>query len=323
MRKIFKCFQINITRSFSNNMGVIFSMIIMPLVVIAAFYATNLPNTTEKIVVIGESKAFTQYLDKNQVSYNKLKTLPEKQDIYMRNYSGVIKKQNGKVTVISYKGSKYKQELQLIAKQKYSSNKGKSSSEKFPNAFYLSMSILLVQAVLNMKLFVSDRINDTSKRLRVIGIKNSQYLSSHLLFNWAALFVPFGFVNVICNRLFFGSSITEDLKVVLISFIVTGLFSALAILICTLVNDNGSAIMIGNIVACFTVLLSGMFGNFHNKILEAISQCMPQKISFNWVNGIFHHGDIVGGNFLLILIMFAISMLLAVGFYNRYNQYSS
>ncbi|MGT2749835.1 ABC transporter permease [Streptococcus orisasini] len=323
MRKIFKCFQINIIRNFSDNMGVIFSVIIMPLVVVAAFYATNLPNATEKIAVIGGSETFTHYLDKNQISYDKLKALPEKQDIYMRNYSGVIKKQNGKVTVISYKGSQYRRELQLITKQKYSFNEEKNNSEKFPNAFYLSMSILLIQAVLNMRLFVNDRINDTSKRLRVIGIKNSQYLSSHLLFNWAALFIPFGLANVICNRLFFGSSMIEDLKVILISFIVTGLFSALAVLICTLVKDNGSAIMVGNIVACFTVLLSGMFGNFHNTILKAISQCMPQKISFNWVNEIFHHGDIVGGNFLLILIMFTVSMLLAVGFYNRSNQYSS
>ncbi|HEO6694105.1 TPA: ABC transporter permease [Streptococcus agalactiae] len=320
MGKIFKCFQINIIRNFSDNMGVIFSLIIMPLVVFAAFYATNLPNATEKIAVIGESETFIQYLDKNQISYDKLKALPEKQDIYMRNYSGVIKKQNGKVTVISYKGSQYRRELQLIAKKKYSSNKEKNDSEKFPNAFYLSMSILLVQAVLNMRLFVNDRTNDTSKRLRVIGIKNSQYLSSHLLFNWVALFIPFGLVNVICNRLFFGSSMIEDLKVILISFIVTGLFSALAVLICTLVKDNGSAIMVGNIVACFTVLLSGMFGNFHNKILKAISQSMPQKISFNWVNEIFHRGDIVGENFLLILIMFTVSMLFAVGFYNRSNQ---
>ena len=67
--------------------------------------------------MIGGSETFIQYLDKNQISYDKLKALPEKQDIYMRNYSGVIKKQNGKVTVISYKGSQYRRELQLISEK--------------------------------------------------------------------------------------------------------------------------------------------------------------------------------------------------------------
>ena len=321
MRQIFKCFQINITRSLNNSMEIIFSLIIVPVVVIAAFYAVNSPNTIEKIAVIGENKAFIQYLDKNRVSYDQLDTLPDKIDIYMRNYSGAIKNQDGKVTVISYKGTKYKQELQLISEQNYAYNENESGLDKFPHAFYLSMSILLIQAVLNMRLFISDRMNDMSKRLRMIGIKSNQYLSSYILFNWISLFIPFGITNAICNRLFFKSSIIEDLNVIFISFVVTGLFSALAILICTFVNDNGSAIMVGNIIACFTVLFSGMFGDFQNNILKFISQFMPQRISFNWVNSIFNHGNITEGNFLFIIIIFVLSTLLTIGQYNKSIQY--
>jgi len=321
MRQIFKCFQINITRSLNNSMEIIFSLIIVPVVVIAAFYAVNSPNTIEKIAVIGENKAFIQYLDKNRVSYDQLDTLPDKIDIYMRNYSGAIKNQDGKVTVISYKGTKYKQELQLISEQNYAYNENESGLDKFPHAFYLSMSILLIQAVLNMRLFISDRMNDMSKRLRMIGIKSNQYLSSYILFNWISLFIPFGITNAICNRLFFKSTIIEDLNVIFISFVVTGLFSALAILICTFVNDNGSAIMVGNIIACFTVLFSGMFGDFQNNILKFISQFMPQRISFNWVNSIFNHGNITEGNFLFIIIIFVLSTLLTIGQYNKSIQY--
>ncbi|EGJ44844.1 ABC transporter permease [Streptococcus sanguinis] len=321
MRQIFKCFQINITRSLNNSMEIIFSLIIVPVVVIAAFYAVNSPNTIEKIAVIGENKAFIQYLDKNRVSYDQLDTLPDKIDIYMRNYSGAIKNQDGKVTVISYKGTKYKQELQLISEQNYAYNENESGLDKFPHAFYLSMSILLIQAVLNMRLFISDRMNDMSKRLRMIGIKSNQYLSSYILFNWISLFIPFGITNAICNRLFFKSTIIEDLNVIFISFVVTGLFSALAILICTFVNDNGSAIMVGNIIACFTVLFSGMFGDFQNNILKFISQFMPQRISFNWVNSIFNYGNITEGNFLFIIIIFVLSTLLTIGQYNKSIQY--
>jgi ABC-type MDR transport system permease component len=302
-------------------MEIIFSLIIVPVVVIAAFYAVNSPNTIEKIAVIGENKAFIQYLDKNRVSYDQLDTLPDKIDIYMRNYSGAIKNQDGKVTVISYKGTKYKQELQLISEQNYAYNENESGLDKFPHAFYLSMSILLIQAVLNMRLFISDRMNDMSKRLRMIGIKSNQYLSSYILFNWISLFIPFGITNAICNRLFFKSTIIEDLNVIFISFVVTGLFSALAILICTFVNDNGSAIMVGNIIACFTVLFSGMFGDFQNNILKFISQFMPQRISFNWVNSIFNHGNITEGNFLFIIIIFVLSTLLTIGQYNKSIQY--
>ncbi|WP_242631615.1 ABC transporter permease [Sedimentibacter sp. zth1] len=235
----------------------------------------------------------------------------------MRCYIGTVIIKSDTSSVISYNGANTEQMLEMILKREYVNQEADKS---FPKAFYLNLCILLIQAVLNMKLFVSDRQNDIMNRLQIMGLQKSQYLISYLFFNWAALFIPYSISNIICNIIFFGSTMIENIKILFICFIVTGLFASIAQLICSSVKDNASVIMVGNIIACFTTLLSGMFGSWNNRILKAVGNCMPQSISYRWVDKIFHQGSIINSSFLLIITLFIVILCSTLLIYNKTSK---
>lgn len=316
MVKIMNCVLININRNFSNVISMVIALLIIPLVVVASFYINNLNGKTTKIAIVGDEPGLISYLEENNIPYVAKKEKPNKEDIYLRRYVGTIVTDGQDETIISYNGKKVEKYLAAIVGRMY---EPVESGNGFPKAFYLNLCIILIQAVLNMKMFISDRRNNIINRLYVMGFGRNKYLLSYLIFNWIALFIPYSLSNIICNIVYFGSTFMESMKILLICFVVTGLFASIALLICACVKDNASAIMVGNIIACFTALLSGMFGKWENKALQVISDFMPQKLSYSWVEKIYNGGGIINIYFIAIICLFAIITVATSIIYKQVN----
>lgn len=319
IQKILRCFQNNVIRNFSNNLGTICSMLILPVVVITSFYVTKLDLSNDTIATVNVNQNLIKYLNENHINYSRLDNYPTKFDIYTRKFTGVIQYEGNEYKTYSFKGNTYKKELDLIVARKYSKAVYKGKTAPLSVAIFQSSSILLIQTVLNMKLFIDDRKNGVSQRLRIIGVKDYQYLISYFIFNWLSVAIPFCITTLLCYKFILASHTVGYLTVLFVGLLIAMMFSMLALLICTAVRDNASAIMVGNIVACFTALLSGMFGEFKNGILKWVSEFMPQKLAYNWINSVvirdIHFFD---SHLVLILIICISSFILTQKLYSKF-----
>lgn len=318
MNKILKCSVMNFIRSFNNKMGMVISIFMIPLIVLVSFYINSRNQDPMNIAVIGDAPQFISYLEKTGISYDIMNKEPDEFLMYKRIYSGAVFTENGKaISAVSYEGETVQNNLEKIIEHDYTPEKAEKS---FTKAFYINLCILLIQAVLNMKLFISDRRNNIKERLQIMGVNRTEYMASYLIFNWAALFLPYSFSNIICSILFLKTSAVECIRILFICFIVSGLFSAIALLICSAVTDNASAIMTGNLIACFSALLSGMFGGWSSRIMQIIGNCMPQSISCTWAEKVFSGGSLLNTSSMLIFIIFAVIFLSALILYKRNDQ---
>lgn len=299
MKKIISSFKLNIARNYSNKISVVMSIIIIPLVVIVSFYSIR-TDSLGTVAVVGDDESLISYLEENDIDYEIKEKAPIKEELYMRLYVGTIFCDRQNTTIESYYGSKKAEVLQSLADRCYV---GRTDKKEFSDAFFISLCIVLIQAVLNMKMFISDRKNGIMSRLRISNFSSAMYVFSYLLFNWMAIFIPYGISLCIGNAIFLNADILENLKILFISFIVSGLFSSIALFICVCVKDNASTIMMGNIIAVFTTLLSGMFGSIENKVFVAVSRCMPQRISYMWVDKVFHEGNMFNVHLGIIVML--------------------
>jgi len=308
---ILRCLRNNLIRNFSNNLGIICSMFIVPLVVIASFYVTKLNLSSDTIATLNVNQNFIEYLNDNNISYSQLNDYPTKFEIYTQKFNGVIQYEGNEYKTFSYKGNAFKKELDSIVDRKYSKVAHNTKTSSISLAIFHASSILLIQTVLNMKLFIDDRKNGVLQRLRIVGVKDYQYLSSYFLFNWLSVAFPFTLATVLSNNYFLGSNVKIDLEIITICFIITVLFSMLALLICTIVRDNTSAIMVGNIVACFSILLSGMFGSPRIYLLNRLGDFMPQKIAYSWFKIVVENHTILNHNLAIILSVCILSFFVS------------
>lgn len=315
MKKIFKCAAVNYRRSFSNKMGMIISVIMLPLIVLFSFYMNSSDQAPMRIAVIGNAPQLVSYLENKGISYDIMDDIPDKLTMYKRVYSGAIMTENGKaVSAVSYEGDEVQKAMDSVIQRDYVPEKSKNS---FSEAFYMNLCILLIQAVLNMKLFISDRQNNIKERLQIMGVSLTEYMSSYLVFNWASMFLPYCISNIVCSLLFLNTSIAGCFKIMFICFVVTGLFSALALLICSAVRDNSSAIMTGNLIACFSAILSGVFGSWSSKMMRVIGKCMPQSISYTWADKVFSGNTVLNSSSALMAVLFTAIFCLALIMYRR------
>ena len=318
MNKILKCSVMNFIRSFSNKMGMVISFVMIPLIVLVSFYMNSRDQDPMNIAIIGDAPQFTSYLEKNGISYDIMDKEPDKFLMYKRIYSGAVLTENGQaISAISYEGEIVQNDLEKIIEHNYTPEKAEKS---FTKSFYVNLCILLIQAVLNMKLFINDRRNNIKDRLQIMGVSRTEYMASYLIFNWASLFIPYSLSNIVCSAIFLKTSFIGCIRILLICFVVSGLFSAIALLICSAVTDNASAIMTGNLIACFSALLSGMFGGWSNRITQTIGNCMPQSISYTWAEKVFSGGSLLNTSSILITILFTVIFLSALILYRRNDQ---
>ena len=317
MKKILKCSLMNFKRSFSNMMGMVISVFMIPLIVVASFYMNSHSQDTMNIAVIGDAPGFVSYLESVGISCEIMENEPDKMMMYMRKYSGAVLTENGEaVSAVSYEGEKVQEKLDSMISHSYSAEKNDNS---FIKSFYVNLCILLIQAVLNMKLFISDRRNNMRERLHIMSVNRTEYMLSYLIFNWAELFIPYSLSNIICSVLFLGTSAAGCLKIAFICFVVSGLFSAIALLICSAVTDNASAIMTGNLIACFSAILSGMFGEWSNNIMRKVGSFMPQSISYTWAEKVFSSNNVINSSSVLIAVLFVMIFGSALMLYRRYD----
>ena len=315
MKKILKCAAVNYMRSFGNKMGMIISVVMIPLIVLLSFYMNSRDQDPLRIAVIGDAPQLVSYLEEAGVSYDIMDDVPDKLMMYKRVYSGAIMTENGEaVSAVSYEGDEVQKALENVIIGDYAPEKAEKS---FARAFYVNLCILLIQAVLNMKLFISDRRNNIKERLQIMGVSLAEYMTSYLIFNWAALFLPYCISNIVCSVLFLGTSAVGCLRIMFICFVVSGLFSAMALLICSAVTDNASAIMTGNLIACFSALLSGVFGGWSSKVMRVIGNCMPQSISYTWADKIFSGNTVLNSSSALIAVLFTVIFGSALILYRR------
>lgn len=312
MRRIWSSFKLNMVRNYSNKLSIVMTMLVIPLVVIASFYVTKIDGNLGTIAVVGENNSLIRYLEDNNIDYEIKNKVPSTQDVYMRSYIGTIKTENNIETYISYCGEQKSKFIEKIILRDYSIQDKKGN---IPEAFFLSLSILLIQAVLNMKMFIEDRRKDIIARLKLEDFNEWNYILSYLIFNWISLLIPYGISVLICSIVFFQVSFIRLITLFIVCIFITGLFSGIALLICCCIKDNASAIMSGNIIAVFSTLLSGMFGKTDNNIFLYISNYMPQKRSYLWLKSMYDGYGMININLFWIIICFIITVLMAAIIY--------
>ncbi len=320
MSKIWNCVKVYFIRNSSNSLGVILTVLILPCVVLLSFYYTHTAKTANVIAVVDSNYELTEYLSTQHIQFELKEFKPLKDEVFMRKYCGLIYKDGDKYKAISYSGEKNQERLNSIINYSYEPEKKVNGG--YPEAFYLSLCILLIQAVINMKLFVDDRRNSIIGRMSVIGVSTFQYLCSMIIFNWIIMLIPYGLSNVVFNRIFFESDIVMDVKILFICMLTTAFFSIIAMAICVLATDNSSTIMIGNIVACFTAILSGMFGTIKSKGMIIVSDIMPQKLCYLWVKKVFLQDNIINSFFIKICVGCFFVLILSNVIYRKNNLYN-
>lgn len=320
MLKILSCLKVYFIRNSSNYLGVILTIIILPCVVFLSCYYTKTSKYKDVIAVVDSNNELTEYLNKQNIQYDLKESKPSEDELFMRKYSGLIYKAGAVYKGISYSGEKDQERLDSIINYSYEPEEILNGG--YPEAFYLSLCILLIQAVINMKIFIDDRRNSIIGRMNVIGVSTYQYLFSMILFNWVTMSIPYGIANVVFNRIFFKSNLETDIKVLAICILTTGFFAIIAMGICVLATDNSSTIMIGNIIACFTAILSGMFGTVKSKELTIVSNFMPQRLCYMWAKKSLVQGNIINSFFVLICMVCLLVYVLSNMIYRKNTLYS-
>lgn len=298
----------NLKRNRRNWLGLVISLIILPGIVLG-YLSFFHDGVIGKIAVSNVNADTIAYFQKNNILYQEVNGEPE--DIYKvsGDYLGYIAyhPDGSKPDYETYIGSETL--IQQIANETYSHTVKKQ--DVFTNLFPTVIVVMFLEAVLNMKPFIDDRQNGLIVRQDVIGLKKSSYVCAMLLYNAVLLFVPLLLSLFIGQEIFGVDYGYSGIQVCVISAVMSLVGSLCAFALCSMVRRNDSAILVGNIVAVMSTLLSGVFGNW--KGFGLIGDIMPQRILLEWItvwkqNGLFYN---IYAWYLaaLIILLFLLIML--------------
>lgn len=280
MKEIIVYIVMSLERFKSNWMGTLVTVILLPVFIIGYAFISQ-DNYIGKIAIYNGNQEIFEYLSDNNIIYQKvdIKDLEQKRMAESGEFLGYIKYDfDGNV---SEYGSFIKKGnfVEQIAKQTYEIETG--SSNFLRDIFPVLVTIIFLESVLNMKLYLEDRHNGMLARLRTVGMKNHAYCLATLLYNVLFMFIP-----ILVSFLVIRYGLKMDcgypfIKMILFLGVTVLLSSLCAFSLCSAIPNGDSAIMAGNILAVITSMVSGVFGEWDK--IKIFSNLMPQKILVDWM----------------------------------------
>ena len=281
MNEIIVCVAMNLKRCRSNIMGTLVTVILLPVFIIGIAVAGK-DNHVGKIAICNGNQHIFEYLDENNIIYQvfDIKELKQKKLEGSGEYLGYISYDIAG-NVMDYGTYIKKGEIiEQVVDQTYRVKK--EDINFLQNIVPVLVSLIFLESVLNMKLYLKDRHIGMMARLKVLGIKNQAYCFATLLYTWLFMFVP-----IMISFLIVRYGLKVDFE---FSFLSTIIFIGVTIILgslcafslCSVISNEASAIMVGNVLAVITSIISGLFGEWDK--LKVIGNIMPQKILLNWMN---------------------------------------
>lgn len=313
MKNIIVCIFLNLKRCRNNMMGTVITMICLPVFIIGFSFVSK-DNHIGKIAIYNGNNNIFEYLNEKNIIYEKveLKDLKQRKLEKSGEYLGYISYDiSGNV---SDYGSYIKKGkiIEQIVNKTYILNNNKFNF--LQNIFPALISIIFLESILNMKLYLEDINSGVLKRLKILGIKNQEYCLATLLYGLLFMFIPI-FISFITVR--YGLKIDFEysfFKVIILLSVTIILSNLCAFLLCSIISNGDFAIMVGNILVIITSIISGIFGEW-DKLIK-LGNIMPQRILLNLMNS-FLDNNLLNINFCLVLIYIFISYFLILFFNNK------
>lgn len=313
MRVIAINLKMNFLRAQKNKIGLVIGFLILPVVIFCVLNFWEGNREIGKIAVIGNNAELEAYLSDHNFSFKKMEEMPSLRDVMLRTYEGSIQKDgNGVEYYVNYGGNKTDLVLKSIIQRTYEQPEVLNSA--FQTIFLYVFGLMFLQAILNMRLFIEDRQIGIFIRLQNCFSNRQQYMLSHLLYNVAMLFFPSVFSLILFGKILNHVFIEGIFKIATVTLVAAVFCSVMALLLCVLVKNNDSTIMVGNIVVVLTTLLSGTFGEITSGVLSVISAFMPQKLFVQWLNLTESDKYFVLNKEFVMIILFIIGIYLLSNF---------
>jgi hypothetical protein len=316
MKEIFTSILFNIKRSRKNWLGLVVSLVMVPLIVLG--YLNFFQDASIGMVAVSGADADTlAYFRENGILYREIPVKPNETYRVSGDFLGYVEyHQDGSDPVYeTYVGSE--ELMGKIAAQTYSQlfRKQDVLVDLLPSVIV----VIFLEAVLNMKSFIEDRQNRLIRRLNIVGANNSLYILSILLCNVLLMLVPL-LLALFAGQFVYGVDYGYSAaQICAISAVMAFLSCLFAFALCSVVRRNDSAILAGNIIAIVSSLLSGVFGFW--KGIDFISKAMPQRMLLEWIKLWKQQGFAHNTYIWLILLLIAILFLFTL-FMNK-TQHST
>lgn len=298
----------NIRRIKNNKISLIITFLIIPISIGFACFTASKDLVSGKVAIIGSDKEYIDYLVSQKINYDELNAPPSNSDIIEGKYIGAIYLPISEGKYINYRGQDNERILEkLLSKESIASSSNRNALTLIYG--YVALFVI-IQAVLNMKLYTQNRELGILKRICSTGTSFSNYIICEVIYNFLMIFIPTIFSIYIFKLIFNVKFNASYIEIILLTALITILAISIALFICTVIRDSDSAIMTGNIVALFTTILSGAFMPINcGGLIQMTSDIMPQKIFLDIVSSIGENSNLLYDKFLIIL---SISIVLVI-----------
>ncbi|WP_238861417.1 ABC transporter permease [Clostridium sp. YIM B02569] len=292
----------NMKRIKNNKISLIITFLIIPISIGFACFTASKDLVSGKVAIIGSDKEYIDYLVSQKIDYDELNAPPSNSDIIEGKYIGTIYLPISEGKYVNYRGQDNEKILKKLVDKK--SIVSYSNNDKLGLIYGYVVLFVIIQAVLNMKLYTQNRELGILKRICSTGTSFSNYIICEVIYNFLMVFIPTIFSIYIFKFIFNVKFNASYVEIILLTALITILAISIALFICTVIQDSDSAIMTGNIVALFTTILSGAFMPINcGGLIQMTSNIMPQKIFLDIVSCVEKNGNLLYYNLLIILLI--------------------
>lgn len=314
---VFNILKNNFYRVISKKSIIITTVIFVPLMIMASVYFTGKMEVKGTIAVVSNSndlKVNTKYL-KVEIMDEK----PKMSELLLNKYDAIaVEREKGKFEIETIKGDKFKKMVKSILQSPNKSVQNLKGQEKRgigTNILGFLIMLILIQALSLMSLYPEDRDLKTFKRVLIAPVSAGKYLLAQGIFDFIIIYIPV-FVAIVITKEIFGFNIGfnyVDLSLLLVIITLIGI--AFALFITSVIDDMDNSLMLGSAIITLSSIFAGSFHSFSesNKILDVISNILPQKSYLVLAQGIENGKNILSYKFELSYIIILILVLFIAG----------
>lgn len=301
------------------------TILIMGSVIAAIFISTKVQDQLSIAILGNKDGAIEQNLRKaKNIKLDWVEQKPQLSELVTQKYDAIVTVDAKEhVSIQTVKGKKIKQEIQAVIQNPKLADSFQTNTRKIGTNIigFMSMFILL-QGILNAKLFADDKEKHLTERIITTPISFGSYLLGHGLYIWLFMFLPSMLVIIGAKILGFSIGFSVPMYAVFIG-ILSFLSFAIALCINSFFQVADDANLLGSALVILSSVLAGGFGNIGNEngVIYKILHILPQKDLINFVNA-FEKNTLTRNSYIELSYVIIISIiLLSIGVIKTKKDY--